>query len=144
MGIAGIGGLRIHGNAGLQRPAGSRQHRGCSARPLADAAKPGALVSLSSEAIDRADQEADWGGELLAVRLESDPAGAQKSVGKICRFPPKLDGGSAYQAPVLCVPTETNSGSSPEQLAQPGLSSLLDQSERSAYVTIQSKPKRHV
>ncbi|MEQ2159868.1 hypothetical protein GOODEAATRI_027689 [Goodea atripinnis] len=76
MGIAGIGGLRIHGNAGLQRPAGSRQHRGCSARPLADAAKPGALVSLSSEAIDRADQEADWGGELLAVRLESDPAGA--------------------------------------------------------------------
>lgn len=71
MGIARIGGLRIHGNAG------SRQQRGSSARPLAAPVESGALVSLVSEAIDRPVQEAGCGGELLAVRLESDPAGAR-------------------------------------------------------------------
>lgn len=73
VGIARVGGLRVHGDAVPPRQLGSGQHRGRSAGPLADAVRGVAEL----EAINRLAQEADRGGELSAVRLESDPGGAR-------------------------------------------------------------------
>lgn len=75
VGIARVGGLCVHGDTVLPRQLALEGRRGQNGGRSARTADGRRLFEL--EAIDWLAQEADRGGELSAVRLESDPGGAR-------------------------------------------------------------------